>query len=327
MALRRHLHTLPDGRPADPECRRRDSVRDAADGLLGWARPRAEAETITGHLGTVLLESCTLTRSEAQPVLTHARTEAAHVLGEAIVAGHDDQTRQQRGPRHRHGTSGRHVPAATSREPCRPAMAHGHPIPRAARRVTPPDASGADDHAEDRGLVGYDRMADHLPRLNRRPWGMATALLKTRAAQFGYSVRQGLARSTPTHPPQRGPKILLQVTVAHGGGRRPVVARWGGIVLRPTAWAVLKDRPQHGWHERTAVVERVLAATCERCGSQAHVPVHHIRRLSNRRTGGRTPKPAWTAKMIARQRKPLVVCRRCHEALHAGRLETPQTLG
>jgi hypothetical protein len=65
--------------------------------------------------------------------------------------------------------------------------------------------------------------------------------------------------------------------------------------------------------------------TDELCGSQAHVQVHHIRQLSNLRKGGRKPKPAWVAKMIARQRKTLVVCRRCHYAIHAGRLETPQT--
>jgi hypothetical protein len=96
--------------------------------------------------------------------------------------------------------------------------------------------------------------------------------------------------------------------------------------LRHTSWAVLKDRPQKVWNERTELVERVLAATCELCGSQAHVQVHHVRRLSNLRKGGRNPKPAWTAKMIARQRKTLVVCRRCHYAIHAGRLETPQTM-
>jgi group II intron reverse transcriptase/maturase len=327
MALRRHMQTLPYGRPADPEFRRLYYVRYADDFLLGFAGPRAEAETITGQLGTVLLESFKLTLSEAKTVITHARTEAAHFLGYDIVAVHDDQKRNQFGHRHLNGKIGLQVPAATIREQCRPYMAHGKPIHRVERMVNHPYSMVADYHAEYRGIVGYYRMADNLHRLNRLQWAMATSLLKTLAAKFGWSVRQVLERYKPTHQPQRGPKILLPVTVERGGGRRPLVARWGGISLRHTSWAVLKDRPQKVWNERTDLVERVLAATCELCGSQAHVQVHHVRRLSNLRKGGRNPKPAWTAKMIARQRKTLVVCRRCHYAIHAGRLETPQTMG
>jgi hypothetical protein len=61
--------------------------------------------------------------------------------------------------------------------------------------------------------------------------------------------------------------------------------------LRHTSWAALKDCPQKVWNERTALVERFLAATCELCGSQDHVQVHHFRRLSNLRKRGRKPKP------------------------------------
>jgi group II intron reverse transcriptase/maturase len=323
-ALRRHMQTLPYGRPADPEFRRLYYVRYADDFLLGFAGPRAEAETIKGQLGTVLQESFKLTLSEAKTVITHARTEAAHFLGYDIVVVHDDQKRDQFGHRHLNGKIGLKVPAATIREKCRPYMAHGKPIHRAERMFNHPYSIVADYHAEYRGIVAYYRMADNLHRLNRLQWVMATSLLKTLAAKFGCSVRQVLGRYKPTHQPQRGPKILLQVTVERDGGRRPLVARWGGISLRHTSWAVLKDRPQKVWNERTELVERFLAATCELCGSQDHVQVHHVRRLSNLRKRGRKPKPAWMATMVARQRKTLVVCRRCHYAIHAGRLETPQ---
>jgi hypothetical protein len=34
---------------------------------------------------------------------------------------------------------------------------------------------------------------------------------------------------------------------------------------------------------------------------------------------GRNEAPAWVRLMAARKRKTLVVCRACHEAIHAGR--------
>jgi hypothetical protein len=89
--------TLPYGRPAYPEFRRLYYVRYADDFLLEFAGPRAEAETIKGQLGTVLQESFKLTLSEAKTVITHAWTEAAHVLGYDIVVVHDDQNHDQFG--------------------------------------------------------------------------------------------------------------------------------------------------------------------------------------------------------------------------------------
>jgi hypothetical protein len=64
------------------------------------------------------------------------------------------------------------------------------------------------------------------------------------------------------------------------------------------------------------------ANTCELCGSEEKCEVHHIRKLADlkHRWAGRKTKPEWVKTMIAIQRKTLVVCRRCHVAIHAGRL-------
>ncbi|WP_345664917.1 hypothetical protein [Streptomyces iranensis] len=62
-----------------------------------------------------------------------------------------------------------------------------------------------------------------------------------------------------------------------------------------------------------------MADTCELCGSPQGVEVHHIRRLKDLRSKGRAEVPAWVERMAARRRKTLVVCRICHEAIHAGR--------
>ena len=69
------------------------------------------------------------------------------------------------------------------------------------------------------------------------------------------------------------------------------------------------------------MVQRLLADTCELCGSQEQVEVHHIHALKDLKRRGRREKPEWMKRMAARQRKTLVVCRKCHDDIHAGRLQ------
>ncbi len=72
------------------------------------------------------------------------------------------------------------------------------------------------------------------------------------------------------------------------------------------------------WDARTELVQRLLADTCEMCGSHTDIEVHHIRALKDLKRYGRPEKPAWVKTMAARHRKTLVVCRSCHEDIHHG---------
>ena len=69
---------------------------------------------------------------------------------------------------------------------------------------------------------------------------------------------------------------------------------------------------------RRSIVARLLADTCEACGSHDHVESHHVRKIDDlTKKGKRLPK--WKEVMITRQRKTLVLCRKCHHDLHAGK--------
>ena len=85
--------------------------------------------------------------------------------------------------------------------------------------------------------------------------------------------------------------------------------------LTPT---VLNDDPPKIWSgRRSELVQRLLADTCELCGSQHQVEVHHIRALKDLNPKGRKEPPEWVVRMASRRRKTLVVCRACHEATGA----------
>lgn len=67
----------------------------------------------------------------------------------------------------------------------------------------------------------------------------------------------------------------------------------------------------------TELVKRLGKDKCEYCGKErGYFEVHHIRKLSDIKDG----KEEWQKRMIARNRKILVLCAECHDLLHAGKL-------
>ena len=150
---------------------------------------------------------------------------------------------------------------------------------------------------------------------------MGSSLLKTLAAKLRLTVNQVVKKYQTIIQTSNGPRKGLQVIVERGENKKPLVARWGGISLKRDSHAVLNDHPTRIWSTGTELVQRLLADTCELCGSHENVEVHHIRALKSlqpfAKQGDR--KPEWVKLMVARQRKTLMVCRKCHEDIHAGR--------
>jgi group II intron reverse transcriptase/maturase len=111
----------------------------------------------------------------------------------------------------------------------------------------------------------------------------------------------------------------LQTVIDRGEEKKPLIAQGGGIPLRRRMELPLNDTPYPYWDARTELVQRLLADTCELCGSHTAIEVHHIRALKDLKQYGRTEKPAWVKTMAARHRKTLVVCCSCHKDIHHGR--------
>ena len=120
----------------------------------------------------------------------------------------------------------------------------------------------------------------------------------------------------------------LQVRVPSKRGER--LFTWGAIPLKvmPIGSAAMEDSiPIEHWVKtRADLIRRLQTDTCELCGSHEHCEVHHVRKLVDvkKRWAGRRAKPAWVEKMIALRRKTLIVCRRCHHAIHKGTFDLPK---
>ena len=165
----------------------------------------------------------------------------------------------------------------------------------------------------------YYLLAQNVGWFNTLHWVAQTSLLKTLAGKHRSTVTKMAKRHKATIETADGPKKCLQVVIHRGENKKPLVARFGGIPLKRKQEAILVDRlPQFVMTNRSELLQRVLANTCELCGSKEQVEVHHIRKLADLEKPGRREKPVWVKQMAARRRKTLIVCRKCHEKIHAG---------
>jgi group II intron reverse transcriptase/maturase len=307
--LRARQRSLPSSDPNDPGYRRLRYVRYADDTLLGFTGPKAEAEEIRTRLATFLRDELKLELNEDKTLITHARTGAASFLSYEITVQHS-KTRP-----HINGSIGLRVPRTVIKAKCARYLQHGKPERR-------PELLNFDDHliistygAEYRGIVQYWLLAGDVWRLNRLEWAAKTSMLKTLAAKHRSRVTPMARKYQAKIDTPHGKRTCFEAIVERAG-RKPLVARFGGIPLKRQKKAVLDDRPTIPATTRKELVTRLHAGRCEWCQRHADVQVHQVRKLADLTRPGR-PQPAWAKLMAHMRRKTLIVCTPCHQAIHA----------
>lgn len=325
-ALRKQMQQLPSVITHDPGYRRLKYVRYADDFLLGFVGPRIEAEEIKQRLATFLQSELRLELSADKTLITHARTGKARFLGYDLTVIQDDRKRTNR-RRSANAVVSLRIPKEVIRTKCLPYLKHGEPTHR-------PELEGqsvfdiiVQYQSVYRGVVNYYRMAHNLRDLSRLHGVMQRSLVKTLAHKLRTSVPKVYKRFRSHITATDGTERSVLETRIERADKPPLIARWGGISLAWEINATLDDQPiRFCFANTTEIVQRLLADTCELCGSREDIQVHHIRALKDLKRNGRSEKPLWAQVMAARRRKTLVLCRSCHVNLHAGRLQHIRTL-
>ncbi|MEU7184234.1 MULTISPECIES: reverse transcriptase/maturase family protein [Streptomyces] len=315
---------LPSQDPNDPDYRRLRYIRYADDWLLGFAGPRHEAEEIKSKIRTFLREELKLELSEPKTLITHATSQAARFLGYDIKSqyANDKITRNRRAV---NGSIGLFVPRQAVRQRCALYMSKGKPALRGSVMHDDDFTIVAKYQSEFQGVVQYYLLAQDVFRLGKLRWVMETSMLKTLAGKHRSTVTKTARKYKRLIETPDGPRTCFQVTVERDRGRKPLVARFGGIPLKRQRTATLTDlKPVMASSKRNELIHRLLAGCCEICESRTQLEVHHVRKLADLNRPGRREKPAWIRLMAMRRRKTLVICRRCHEDIHAGRPTAPK---
>ena len=171
--------------------------------------------------------------------------------------------------------------------------------------------------AEYRGIVQYYLLAGDVYRLHRLRWVMETSMLKTLAGKHRSSVSKMAARHKAKIATPHGPRTCFEASVERDG-RKPLVARFGGIPLK---------RQKNGGPHRPRAHRARLPAQ----GADHPAPRGQVRALPANRRGASPPRPqarrprqpgqpqpGWAKVMATNRRKTLVVCGDCHDLIHRG---------
>jgi hypothetical protein len=314
--LRKQQRRLPRGDPRDPGYRRLWYTRYADDHLLGFIGPRQEAEQIKARLARFLREDLKLELNQDKTLITHGRTGAARFLGYEITVQHADH-KTTRGRRSVNGKIALRVPRDVIRSKSAPFLRRGKPERR-------PDLLNYPDHeiigrygAQWRGYLQYYLLAHNVWRLNRLQWVMLTSMLKTLAGKHRSTVSKMADKYQATIDTPSGPRVCFHATVEREG-RKPRVARFGGIPLKRHKKAVIDDRqpaPMVGRRNGSELLARLRRGRCELCEQRAQVQVHQVAKLAQLATLGRA-QPVWAQLMARMRRKTLIVCPPCHDSIH-----------
>jgi group II intron reverse transcriptase/maturase len=303
--------------PNDDSYRRLFYVRYADDTLFGFAGPRCEAEEIKPQLGQFLRDTLKLEMSQEKTLMTHASSEKARFLNYHIV-NQQNNAKHTKKRRSANGRIGLLVPADVVESKCVLYQQAEKPMHRSAM-LTDDDFTIIEGYQQEyRGVVQYYMLAHNVSWFWKLHWVAKVSLLKTLAYKHKTSAVAQLRKYRASFQAANGTTYpCLEIQVPREG-KKPLIARFGGIPLQRHTQAILIDHnPIYERSERNELVKRLLADKCEMCGSQEQVQVHHIRKLADLEKGGRQ-RPRWVKIMAARRRKTLVVCRLCHQAIHTG---------
>ncbi|MGC0373036.1 reverse transcriptase domain-containing protein [Streptomyces sp. SAI-229] len=314
-ALRQRMVSLPSSDPNDPAYRRLRYIRYADDHLLGFTGPKAEAEQIKQRLAQFLRDELKLELSQEKTLITHARTQAARFLGYEITTQHNDTKKTGR-YRRINGQIALRVPRDVIKAKCAPYLARGNPAKKTALINSSDHAIVATFGTVYRGVVQYYLLAGDVFRLHRLQWVMETSMLKTLAVKHRSSVSKMAAKHKARIDTPNGPRVCFEARIERKN-RKPLVARFGGIPLQRQRTAELAGRePVRVDYPQKELIARLLADTCEICGSKGNVQVHHVRALADLAHAGWQPSD-WARVMLNRRRKTVVACDVCHDRIHS----------
>ncbi len=320
--LRQQAQRIPSRDPHDPNFRRLWYVRYADDFLLGLTGSKQQAIVIKHELAAFLRDELHLELNEEKTLVTHARDDYAGFLGYEVHTLHENSKHDHRGQRCINGSIGLRVPTHLLRAKCAKYMRRGKPKPLPQRTLDNAYSIVAQYQAECRGGVQYYRMAYNLHMFQHLKYVMEVSLVKTLAKKHRTTCAKIYKRYGATIPTEEGERKVLRVSLEREAPKKPSTTHFGGVSLKWNKWVCINDAPTKPvWSGRSEVVERLRAQTCELCGSHQHIEVHHVRKLADLAIERHIQPPPWKRRMVARQRKSLVVCRNCHEHLQYGRYD------
>lgn len=330
-AIEKIRRTLPSSDPFDPDYKRLRYCRFADDFLIGVTGSKVEAEAVMEKVKNFITTNLKLNLAEEKSNLVHAKKGSKFVGYKVKIYTGRKLLRQKIGPRHttRRTISGRiqlHIPQGRLEEFCAQRKYGNYQQFKALHRGRFQNNSEVEIistyNAELRGLANYYTLAQAVKtRMNRlhRLWQLS--LFKTLAAKRKSNINK-VAESLKLAEGDYGLDYQVKNNTRtlrlfrFKTWEQPLVGK-DEVDLQPTAEIAMLTM------SRSELIRRLNANKCEYCETDIEpFEVHHVRGLKDIQKG----KAPWQKLMIARKRKTMVLCKRCHQLLTWGKLPPPEVL-
>jgi len=162
--------------------------------------------------------------------------------------------------------------------------------------------------SEVRGLYNYYALAQNVCSLHSLDYMMKRSMYKTFAHKYRTktsAIRRKYFKNgvfTVQYKVKNG--IIKEATFYNDGFKRKKADTNKDIDNAPYYMA---------YRTTTSLINRLAAHKCELCGAEDNLVMHHVRKL-----GDLKGKEPWEKLMMARHRKTIALCSKCHRNIHLG---------
>lgn len=315
---------VPYSLPMDDSYKRMQYVRYADDFLIGVIGSKKDCEIVKKDIAEFLFQKLGLELSQEKTLITHGQKKA-RFLGYSIYARKSNLPKKDKLGRMVRNYGGRivlEVESSTIRDKLLLLKAmeityvDGKEIWKAKSRYSMKDSDDLEIvrtyNSEIRGFYNYYSIANNSSIINSFKYIMEYSMYKTYATKYRttkhnmiekYRINKDFGVKYKTKDGKE--KVCL---FYNEGFKRKDINRNADVDN------VTDKRIYLG---RTSLVQRLEASKCEICGAEnVPIEIHHVRKLKELKG-----KKFWEQFMIARRRKTLALCHKCHVDLHNGRLD------
>jgi len=320
--LREERNKFPARNEMDSSIKRIKYVRYADDFLIGIIGSLEDCKTVKEDIKNYLKEALKLELSDEKTLITNAQKPAKFLGFDIFIRRSNDLRKDKNG---RTVRAFGHVPVLylnfeTMRKKlfdykaARIAVVNGKEVWKSIVRTYMIDLDDLEIvsqfNAEIRGFYNYYSIANNSPAINSFYHIMSYSMYKTFARKYKSSVKKILTKYKKggtfkvAYENKKG-KMLYQ-SFYHEGFKRKKNAGATSCDTIPRTVTITGGR--------NSLMERLKLQVCELCGATDKLEMHHVRKLKDL-----TGKSDWEKRMIARRRKTLAVCSKCHAKIDPDR--------
>lgn len=320
--LREERNKFPAYNEMDSNIKRLKYVRYADDFLIGIIGSLDDCKTVKEDIKNYLKEYLQLELSEEKTLITNAQKPAKFLGFDIFIRRNNDLCKDKFGRTvrvHGHKTV-LYLSFETMRKKlfdykaARIAVVNGKEVWKSIVRTYMIDMDDLEIvsqfNAEIRGFYNYYSIANNSYIINSFYHIMAYTMYKSFARKYKSSVKKILLKYKKDKAfkiPYKDKKgnVRYQIFYNQGFKRKKVTGDIDCDTIPRTVTIT---------GGRNSLIERLKLQVCELCGATENLEMHHVRKLKDLKG-----KSDWEKRMIARRRKTLAVCSKCHSKIDPDR--------